>query len=418
MLRIGRTLGHLSVGEKKEPALESFCCASSGKSDDDVVIVAAFRTAIARARKGEFAKSHIEDMLTPVLKAVLDKTKIDPATVGDVVVGNVLGQSNQRANQARIACFMAGIPETTPVHTVNRQCSSGLQALAHVAASIKAGYYDIGIGAGVESMTSASPQGMWEGSVNPKIFLNENAKACLLPMGITSENVARKYKISRQEQDELAVRSHARAAAAIKSGRFKEEIVPVTVNVKGKPVVFDTDGGCRPETTMESLSKLKPAFDPRGSTTAGTASQVSDGAAAVLAMKRSKAKELGLPIMGVFRSFAVAGVDPAYMGIGPAFAIPKALEQAGLNQDDIDLFEINEAFASQAVMSVKTLGISWDKVNVNGGAIAIGHPLGCTGARMVATLLNELEKRSKKYGVISMCIGSGMGAAAVLERED
>jgi len=417
MHRVNKIVSQISLPQQQNNNIESWGTAADSKKDDDVVIVAAYRTAIAQARKGQFAKAHLEDMLSPVLKAVLDKTKIDPATIGDIVVGNVLGSSVQRANQSRIAAFMAGIPETVPIHTVNRQCSSGLQALANIAAGIKAGYYDIGIGAGVEQMSSATPQGMWEGPVNPKIFLNEKAKSCLLPMGITSENVSKKYGITRKEQDELAYQSHARALAAIKSGRFKNEIVPVTVTVKGKPVVFDTDGGVRPETTMQSLGKLKPAFDPKGLTTAGTSSQVSDGAAAVLAMSRKKARELGLPIMGVFRSYAVAGVDPAVMGIGPAFAIPKALEQAGLKQDDIDLYEINEAFASQAVMSVKHLGLSWDKVNVNGGAIAIGHPLGCTGARMVATLLNELDKRNQRFGIISMCIGSGMGAAAVLERE-
>lgn len=416
MHRINKIFSQVTAPQEY-PTLKSFSCAGDSKSDNDVVIVAAFRTAIANARRGPFAEAHIEDMLTPVLKAVLEKSKIDPALIGDIVVGNVLGSSVQRANQSRIAAFMAGIPDSVPVHTVNRQCSSGLQALAHVAAGIKAGYYDVGIGAGVESMTSASPQGMWEGSVNPKIFLNEQAKACLLPMGITSENVSKKYGITRQEQDALAVQSHARAHAAIKSGRFKDEIVPVTVTVKGKQVVFDTDSGVRPETTMESLSKLKPAFDPKGATTAGSSSQVSDGAAAVLAMSRKKARELGLPILGVFRSYAVSGCAPEIMGIGPALAIPAALKQAGLSTKDIDLYEINEAFASQAVMSVKTLGLSWDNVNVNGGALALGHPLGCTGARMVATLLNELDKRKKRWGVISMCIGSGMGAAAVLERE-
>lgn len=418
MHRVNKLVSQLAPAQQQvQKGLESFGTAAGSKADDDVVVVAAYRTAIAQARKGQFAKSHIEDMLAPTFKAVLDKTKIDPALIGDIVVGNVLGSSVQRANQSRIAAFMAGIPDTVPVHTVNRQCSSGLQALAHVAAGIKAGYYDVGIAAGVESMTSATPQGMWEGPVNPKIFLNDKAKSCLLPMGITSENVARQYGITRKEQDALAVQSHARANEAIKSGRFKDEIVPVTVTIKGKQVVFDTDGGVRAGTSMETLAKLRPAFDPKGSTTAGTASQVSDGAAAVLAMSRKKARELGLPVMGVFRSYAVAGVDPAVMGIGPAFAIPQALDQAGLKKDDIDLYEINEAFASQAVMSVKHLNLSWDKVNVNGGAIAIGHPLGCTGARMVATLLNELDKRKQRFGVISMCIGSGMGAAAVLERE-
>jgi acetyl-CoA acyltransferase 1 len=394
--------------------------AAAGKqSDDDVVIVAALRTAITKARTGDFATTYVEEMLAPVLKAVVQKAKIDPALVGDIVVGTVLGNGSQRANECRMASFLAGFPETVPIHTVNRQCSSGLQALAHVAANIKAGYYDIGIGAGLESMSQA--QFKWTGSVNPRLAANKQAQACLVPMGITSENVASKYNVTRQEQDELAVRSHQRAAAAIKSGKFKAEIVPVETTVKDpktgeeRKVVVDTDSGVRANTNFEGLQKLKPAFKENGTTTAGNSSQVSDGAAAVLAMRRSTAKKLGVPILATFRSFAVTGVDPLVMGIGPATAIPEAVKKAGLSIGDIDLFEINEAFASQATYCVKKLGLSWDKVNVNGGAIALGHPLGATGARQVATLLSEMGRRKSKYGVISMCIGSGMGAAAVFE---
>jgi len=321
-----------------------------------------------------------------------------------------------------MASFLAGFPETVPIHTVNRQCSSGLQALAHVAANIKAGYYDVGIAAGLESMSQA--QFKWSGSVNPRLAANKQAKACLVPMGITSENVASRFGVSRQEQDEAAVRSHARAAAAIKGGKFRSEIVPVDVTLKDaktgeeRKVTVDTDGGVRTQTTMETLGRLKPAFKEGGTTTAGNSSQVSDGAAAVLAMRRSTAVRLGVPILATFRAFAVTGVDPLVMGIGPATAIPAAVAQAKLKLTDIDLFEINEAFASQAAFCVKKLGLSWDRVNVNGGAIALGHPLGATGARQVATLLSEMGRRKSRYGVVSMCIGSGMGAAAVFEREN
>ncbi len=391
------------------------------KRDDDIVIVSALRTAIGKARRGGFKDTFAEDLLTSVLKATVEKTKIDPKLIGDVVVGTVLGSGSQRANECRIAALLAGIPDTVPIHILNRQCSSGLQAVAHVAGSIKAGFYDIGIAAGVESMSTA--KFAWEGAMNPKIFVNQQAKDCLLPMGITSENVAAQWKITRKEQDELAVRSHKLAVAAIESGKFKDEIVPVKTVVVDKKtgarkeIVVDQDEGARKDTTFEGLSKLKPAFQPGGSTTAGNASQVSDGAAAVLVMSRKTAQKLGLPIMGTFRSFSCVGVPPAVMGIGPAYAIPAAVEQAGLKLSDIDVFEINEAFASQATMTVKHLNLPMDKVNVNGGAIALGHPLGCTGARMVATLLNELKRRKAKLGVISMCIGSGMGAGAVFEAE-
>lgn len=320
-----------------------------------------------------------------------------------------------------MGAFMAGVPSSVPIHTINRQCSSGLQAIAHCAANIKAGMYDIGLACGVETM-SMSPM-TWEGDMNPKIFLNKQTKDCLLPMGITSENVAAQFNVTRKEQDELAVMSHARAAAAIKAGKFKDEIVPMKTKVKDakagteKEIIADTDDGVRAETTFASVSKLKPAFQAGGTTTAANSSQVSDGAAAVLLMTRERAQKMGLPIQGVFRSFAVTGVEPNVMGIGPAVAIPEAVKKAGLQLSDIDLFEINEAFASQAVYSVKKLGLTWDNVNVNGGAIALGHPLGCTGARMTATLLNEMGRRKSRFGIVSMCIGSGMGAAAVFEKE-
>lgn len=415
-----------------QPQLAASACAAGDSAayqrtssfGDDVVVVAAYRTPICKAKRGGFKDTYPEDLLTVVLKAVLDNTRINPADIGDIVVGTVLGPGSQRAIECRTAALFAGFPETVPVRTVNRQCSSGLQAVADVAAAIKAGYYDIGIGAGLESM-SINSMG-WEGQVNPRITELQKAQDCLLPMGITSENVAHRYGVTRQEQDQAAAESHRRAAAATSSGKFKDEIVPVPTKIvdpktgEEKKVVISVDDGVRPGTTASGLAKLKPVFKKDGTTTAGNSSQVSDGAGAVLLMKRSVALKKGLPILGVFRSFAAVGVDPAVMGVGPAVAIPAAVKSAGLEIGDIDLFELNEAFASQFVYCCNKLGLDRSKVNVNGGAIALGHPLGATGARCVATLLNEMKRRGRdcRFGVVTMCIGSGMGAAAVFERGD
>ncbi|XP_022138475.1 3-ketoacyl-CoA thiolase 2, peroxisomal-like [Momordica charantia] len=391
---------------------------------DDVVIVAAYRTALCKSKRGGFKDTHADDLLAPVLKALIDKTNLDPSEVGDIIVGSVLAPGSQRASECRMAAFYAGFPETVPVRTVNRQCSSGLQAVADVAAAIRAGFYDIGIGAGLESMT-VNPMS-WDGAVNPKVKIFEQAKNCLLPMGITSENVAHRFGVTREQQDQAAVESHRKAAAATASGRFKDEIIPVSTKIvdpktgEEKPVTISIDDGIRPNASLADLGKLKPVFKKDGTTTAGNSSQVSDGAGAVLLMKRSVAMQKGLPILGIFRTFAAVGVDPAIMGVGPAVAIPAAVKAAGLELDDIDLFEINEAFASQFVYCRNKLEIDPEKVNVNGGAMAIGHPLGATGARCVATLLHEMKRRGKdcRFGVISMCIGTGMGAAAVFERGD
>ncbi|KAH8945812.1 hypothetical protein BDL97_12G060800 [Sphagnum fallax] len=389
---------------------------------DDVVIVAAYRTAICRAKRGGFKDTFPDDLLAPVLKAVIETTGVKAQEVGDIVVGSVLAPGAQRANECRMAAFFAGFPETVPVRTVNRQCSSGLQAVADVAAAIKAGFYDIGIGAGLESMTS-NPMA-WEGSVNPRVESNQRAQDCLLPMGVTSENVAERYGVGRKQQDAASVTSHQRAAAATAAGKFRDEIIPVHTKLvdpktgEEKQVTIAVDDGIRPQTTLADLAKLKAVFKKNGSTTAGNSSQVSDGAAAVLLMKRRTALEKGIPVLGVFRSFVAVGVDPAVMGIGPAVAIPKAVQAAGLELSDIDLFEINEAFASQFTYCAQQLELDQEKINVNGGAIALGHPLGATGARCTATLLNEMKRRGKdcRFGVVSMCIGSGMGAAAVFER--
>lgn len=400
------------------------CAARAGDFGDDVVVVAAYRTPMCKAKRGGLKDTLPDDILAPVLKAVVERTGVDPKDIGDIVVGSVLAPGAQRANECRMAAFFAGFPETVPIRTVNRQCSSGLQAVADVAAAIKAGFYDIGIGAGIEAM-SVNPMA-WEGSVNPRVEQNQRARDCLLPMGVTSENVAERYGISRSDQDSMAARSHARALAAWKSGRFVDEVIPVKTKIVDpktgdeKPITVSRDDGCREGVTPASLAKLKPVFKKDGSTTAGNSSQITDGAAAVLLMKRSEAHRRGLPILGTFRTFAAVGVDPAVMGVGPAVAIPAAVEAAGLQVQDIDLFELNEAFASQATYCCRKLHLDEEKVNVNGGAIALGHPLGCTGARCVATLLHEMKKRGKdcRYGVVSMCIGSGMGAAAVFEQSE
>ncbi|KAL6503549.1 3-ketoacyl-CoA thiolase 2, peroxisomal [Orobanche gracilis] len=392
--------------------------------DDDVVIIAAYRTAQCKSKRGGFKDTYPDDLLAPVLRALLEKTSVNPSEVGDIVVGTVLAPGSQRASECRMAAFYAGFPETVPVRTVNRQCSSGLQAVADVAAAIKAGFYDIGIGAGLESMT-VNPMA-WEGSVNPRVKTMAQAQDCLLPMGITSENVAHRFGITRKEQDQAAVESHRKAAAATASGKFKDEIIPVKTKIVDpisgdeKAVTISVDDGIRPNTSVADLAKLKAVFKKDGSTTAGNSSQVSDGAGAVLLMKRGVAMQKGLPILGVFRSFVAVGVDPAIMGIGPAVAIPAAVKSAGLELGDIDIFEINEAFASQYLYCRKKLELDPEKINVNGGAMAIGHPLGATGARCVATLLHEMKRRGKdcRFGVVSMCIGTGMGAAAVFERGD
>ncbi|KAG1380426.1 hypothetical protein G6F61_004070 [Rhizopus arrhizus] len=391
------------------------------KSPEDVVIVAALRTAITRARKGGFKDTLPEEMLAGVFKGLIEQTKIDPAIVNDIAVGNVLPPGGGATN-ARMAALYAGFPETSSVNTLNRQCSSGLQAVVQIATAIQAGLIEVGIGAGVESMT----KNYGAASLAPtseKIADNcPSAADCLLPMGITSENVAAEFKVTRAKQDEFAAASHRKAVEAQKNGLFAAEIVPLEAVVydkdgNEKKVIVDRDDGVRPGTTPESLAKLKPVFDENGSTTAGNASQVSDGAAAVLLMKRKTAQKYGLPIIGKYITSAVVGVPPKIMGVGPAYAIPVAVERAGLKIEDVDVYEINEAFASQSVYSVEKLGIPFEKVNPKGGAIAFGHPLGCTGARQIATLLPELKRQNKKVGVTSMCIGTGMGMAAVFESE-
>jgi len=407
---------HLSSPVRPEPAVESISTAAAAgkKSPDDAVIVCALRTAIGKAKRGSFKETAPDNLLAPVLQGIIKTTKIDPKIVGDIVIGTVLPRSGQGATEVRIAGLLAGFPQEVSVYTVNRQCSSGLQAIANVVSAIRSGEYDVGIGGGVESM-SLNPMA-WDGSVNTLALQHPLAAGCYLTMGQTSENVAERFGVSRKEQDEFSVLSHQRAAAAQKAGKFKAQIVPVTVTTaEGKSITVTEDEGVRGGTKFEDLAKLKPAFKEGGSTTAGNASQLSDGAAAALLMKRSTAEKLGLKPLATFRSFAAVGVEPAIMGVGPAYAIPEAVKKCGLKLGDIDLYEINEAFASQCTYSINKLGLDINKVNVNGGAIALGHPLGCTGARLVADIIPELRRRNGRYGVVSMCIGTGMGAAAVLE---
>jgi acetyl-CoA acyltransferase 1 len=392
------------------------------KHDNDVVIVSAVRTAITKAKKGGFKDTHPELMLSHVLRAAYTQAGLDPALVEDISVGNVL-PAGGGAGAARMAAIHAGLPVTTSLNTVNRQCSSGLTAVNQIANQIVAGQIDIGIGAGVESMTKGyGPQGV-PAEYSEEILSDPTAEECLIPMGFTSENVASDYNISRADQDAFAAASFQKAAAAAKAGKIRPEILPVKAKVidpkteKTVEILVDHDDGVRDGVTAESLAKLKPAFTKTGSTHAGNASQISDGAAAVLLARRSTAKRLGLPILGKFVSAVTVGVPPRIMGVGPAYAIPKVLEKTGLSKSDIDFYEINEAFASQALYCVHKLEIPMERVNVHGGAIAIGHPLGMTGTRQIATGLNISKQYGGRVFITSMCIGSGMGMAAVFVSE-
>ena len=392
---------------------------ASCKNPDDVVICCAVRTALTKAKRGAFAKTSPEDLLAPLFKACIERSTINPADIGDIQIGNVL-QTGSGMISSRMAGLMAGIPASTPVMSINRQCSSGLQAVANIANAIKAGEIHAGIGGGVESMSMFDMMASLDiTKISHTVFDNDGARNCLIPMGMTSENVAEKYNIPRKAQDQLAVESHAKAAKAQELGYFDSEIVPVTVTAAktGNSVIVTKDEGMRKGTTLESLGALGPVFKKGGTTTPGNSSQLTDGAACVLLARRSFAKAKGLTIVGKFVAFAAVGCPPEIMGIGPAVAIPAVLKQAKMTMDDIDIFEINEAFGSQATYCVQELKVPKHKLNPKGGAIALGHPLGCTGARQVATLLPELKRTGAKRGIVSMCIGAGMGAAANFENE-
>ncbi|MBN1334716.1 MAG: thiolase family protein [Deltaproteobacteria bacterium] len=384
----------------------------------DVVVVAAVRTAVTKAGRGSLKDTRPDDLLVAALQGLLAKVpSLDLSQVDDVVIGCAFPEGEQGLNVARTAALKAGLPFTVPAMTVNRFCSSGLQSLAQAAAAIQAGWIDIAITGGVESMTMI-PMGGQRPSPNPGVM--EDDPGVFAPMGVTSENVATRFEVSRADQDAFALASNDKALAAIAEGRFLDEIVPVKTRVwqdgKWVEAIVDTDEGPR-ASTLEGLARLKPAFAVNGASTAGNSSQTSDGAAATLVMAREKAAALGLPVLGVLRAYTVVGVDPEIMGVGPRYAIPRVLEKAGLRLEDVEIFEINEAFASQALYCVRELGIDPALVNVNGSAIALGHPLGCTGAKLTATLLHEMKRRKVRWGLVSMCVGGGMGAAAVFERE-
>lgn len=388
----------------------------------EAVIVSTARTAVGKAKKGSLVQTRADDLGKVVLEAVVERTPgLKKEDVEDIIIGCAMPEGEQGLNFARVMSLYAGFPVTVPALTINRFCSSGLQAIAFAAERIMLGHADVLIAGGVESMSHVPMTGH-KMSPNPKIVAE--MPEVYMAMGHTAERVAERFGISREDQDRFAMRSHQKAAQAIAEGKFVDEIVPVDAELRKvdergklsvKQFVFNQDEGVRADTTLEGLAKLKPGFKHGGSVTAGNASQMSDGAAAVVLMSREKADELGLAPLATFRSFAVAGVEPEIMGVGPVKAIPKALDMAGITLGDVDLFEINEAFASQCLHVIRELNIDEDKVNVNGGAIALGHPLGCTGAKLTGTLIHELRRRGGGYGVVSMCIGGGMGAAGVFE---
>ncbi len=387
----------------------------------DAVIVSAARTAVGRALKGTLANCRPEDMgAAAVSEAVKRAEGLDPAEIDDVIIGCAMPEGQQGLNMGRTIAMRAGLPYTVTAQTVNRFCSSGVQTIALGAQQIMAGMGEVVVAGGVESMSAVPMTGL---QFRPNPWLVDNMPEVYISMGLTAENVAGEFGVSREEQDEFSARSHENALAAIAAGKFKEEITPLEVEQvslkngrrTSKTIIFDTDEGPRPGSTVEVLAKLRPAFKVKGTVTAGNSSQMSDGAAAIVIMSSQKAEDLGLKAMARFVSFAVGGVRPEIMGIGPLEAIPKALKYAGLTLDDISLIELNEAFAVQAVAVVRQMKLDLDKVNVNGGAIALGHPLGATGAKLTVQLLHEIKRRGGQYGMVTMCIGGGMGAAAIFE---
>lgn len=384
-------------------------------------ILAAYRTPGCKAKKGKFKDVRPDDLAAAALASLIERTAIDPLTIEDIIIGCAFPEGEQGMNMARIAAMKAGIPYQIPAQTVNRFCSSGLQSIASAAERIIAGFADCIVAGGAESM-SMIPMGGGKYSANPALVASWPES--FASMGITAELVADKYSISRDDQDVFAAASHVKAAAAIEAGKFNAEIIPVEVEssqlVNGKMKksreLVTIDDGVRGDTTIAALGKLKPAFRTTGSVTAGNSSQMTDGAAAVLVVSEEYLKKFGGTPLARFASFSVRGVPPEIMGIGPIEAIPAALRLAGLRQEEISLIELNEAFAAQALACVRTLGIDPDRVNVNGGAIALGHPLGCTGAKLTATLLHEMQRSNSRYGMVSMCIGGGMGAAGIFEK--
>jgi len=391
----------------------------------EAVVVAACRTAVGKAPRGILKDTRPEHMGCAVLGDLIKRAgDLDPGLIDDVIIGCTFPEATQGLNLGRVLVMSMGWPDRVPGMTVNRFCSSGLQSIAIGAEKIMCGFSDIVVAGGVENM-SQIPMG---GSMMyPNPALVDMRPGAFSGMGLTAENVAERFGIGRDEQDEFGAKSQQRAEAAIKAGRFKSQIVPLTVKKQKKlpngrfefeEVVFDTDEGMRPGTTKESISVIRPAFKPNGSVTAGNSSQTSDAAAGVVLMSKEKAKELGLKPMATFRYHAVEGCEPEYMGVGPRVAIPKVLKLAGMRLEDMELIELNEAFAAQAIYCIRELGIDEEITNVNGGAIALGHPLGCTGAKLTTQLIYEMQDRGLRWGLVSMCIGFGMGAAAIFEIEN
>lgn len=389
----------------------------------EAVIVAAARTAVGKAIRGNTKNARSDDMAAAVIADLLRQTgdALDPQTIDDVVMGCAMPEGSQGMNFARVIALRAGLPVDTPGQTVNRFCSSGLQTIALAANSIIADQADVVIAGGAESMSSVPMTGH---HLSPNPHMAENAPNVYMSMGLTAERVASEFGVSRAEMDEFAYSSHRKATAATDAGLFAAEIVPyqwqeTIVGADGKPAevtkMLGHDEHLRRETTIDALAKLKPAFKAGGSITAGNSSPLSDGAAAVIVMERAKAERLGLTTLARFVGFAVAGVRPEIMGVGPIKAVPKVLQRAGLSLDDIDLIELNEAFAAQALAVMRELEMNPERVNVNGGAIALGHPLGCTGAKLTVQLVNEMKRRDSAYGMVTMCIGGGMGAAGIFQ---
>jgi len=388
----------------------------------EAVVVSAVRTAVGKAPRGILKETRPDDIAAIVIReAVARVPGLKLEDVEDVVLGCAFPESDQGLNLGRVVALRAGFPYTVSGQTVNRFCSSGLQAIATAAYEIMAGGQEVIIAGGVEFMSQVPMMGLTP-SLNP--YLAEHYPQAYTTMGLTAENVAAKFGISREEQDRFALLSHQKAAKAIREGKLKEEILPIPAKVKEvkkdgtimvKEVLFDTDEGVRYDASIEAMASLKPVFKAKGTVTAGNSSQTSDAAAALVLMSRERAEALKIKPMAIFRSFAVAGVPPEIMGVGPAYAVPKALKKAGLTLDKIGLVELNEAFASQSLYVIRELGLNMEIVNVNGGAIAIGHPLGCTGAKLTTGLLYEMKRRNVRYGLVTMCIGGGMGAAGVFE---
>ena len=388
----------------------------------DAVIVTAVRTPVGKAVKGTLKNVRPDDLAALVMKEAVARTPgLKPEEIDDILIGCAFPEAEQGMNVARIAMLRAGIPNSVPAATINRFCSSGLQTIAYAAERIMVGSADVILAGGTESMSLVPMIGN-KFRANP--YLSETWPKSYLGMGLTAERVAEQYNISREEQDDFALKSNLNAAAAIKNGKFKDEIVPVKVEektlnsknkIEKKELILETDEGPRADTSMEKLAKLRPAFKMPGTVTAGNTSQMSDGAAMLVVMSEKRAKEMNLKPIAKFVGFDVAGVDPEVMGLGPTVAIPKVLKRTGLSMNDIDVIELNEAFAAQALGVVKELDLDIEKINVNGGAIALGHPLGCTGAKLTVQILNEMKRRNSKYGMVSMCIGGGMGAAGIFE---